>query len=301
MNRAAAGHGAALLTVFVWGLTFISTKVLLTGFEPVEILFTRFLLGLLALCAVSAKRLPKTTRSQEALFAAAGLTGVCLYFLLENIALTFTQASNVGVIAATAPFFTAIFSRLFFKEKERLRPAFFLGFVIAMAGIALITVQGAALQLNPVGDLLALLSIMVWALYSNLTRKIGTFGYPTVLTTRRIFCYGLLFILPVLLFTGHSWDFVRFTRPLFLGNLLFLGLGASAGCFVSWNFAVRVLGVVKTSVYLYLEPVITVVFSVLILHETVTLGAGVGIVLTLGGLILSEYHPKKTRDQVVRP
>ena len=295
MNRAAAGHGAALLTVFVWGLTFISTKVLLTGFEPVEILFTRFLLGLLALCAVSPKRLPRLTRSQELLFAAAGLTGVCLYFLLENIALTFTQASNVGVIAATAPFFTAIFSRLFFQEKERLRPAFFLGFVIAMAGIALITVQGAALQINPVGDLLALLSIVVWALYSNLTRKIGALGYPTVLTTRRVFCYGLLFILPVLLLTGHSWDFSRFTRPLFLGNLLFLGVGASAGCFVSWNFAVRAVGVVKTSVYLYLEPVITVVFSVLILHETITPGAGVGIVLTLGGLILSEYHPKKAR------
>lgn len=293
MNRAAAGHGAALLTVFVWGLTFISTKVLLAGFEPVEILFTRFLMGLLALCVVSRKRLPKTTWRQELLFAAAGLTGVCLYFLLENIALTFTQASNVGVIAATAPFFTAIFSRFFFKEEERLRPAFLLGFVIAMAGIALITVQGAALQLNPVGDLLALLSIMVWALYSNLTRKASAYGYPTVLLTRRIFFYGVLFILPILLMTGHSWDLARFTQPLFLGNLLFLGLGASACCFVTWNYAVQTVGAVKTSVYLYLEPVITVVFSVIILHETITPGAGVGIALTLGGLILSEYHPKK--------
>ena len=97
-----AGHVAALLTVTIWGTTFISTKVLLQDFQPVEILFFRFVIGLLALLAVYPRRLKGTTRRQELTFAAAGLCGVCLYYLLENIALTYTMASNVGVIISVA-------------------------------------------------------------------------------------------------------------------------------------------------------------------------------------------------------
>ncbi|MCB6367639.1 DMT family transporter, partial [Intestinibacillus massiliensis] len=98
VDPAMKGHGAALFTILVWGTTFISTKILLTDFTPIEILFFRFLLGLAALILVYPRRLRLTERKQEVTFALAGLCGVCLYYLLENIALTYTMASNVGVI-----------------------------------------------------------------------------------------------------------------------------------------------------------------------------------------------------------
>lgn len=98
------GHAAAIITIFVWGVTFISTKILLTGFLPVEILFCRFVIGYLALFAICPRLLPYGGLRQEAYFIAAGLTGICLYYLLENIALTYTLASNVGVLLCTAPF-----------------------------------------------------------------------------------------------------------------------------------------------------------------------------------------------------
>ena len=72
-------------------------------------------------------------------------------------------------------------------------------------------------------------------------------------------------------------------------NILYLGLGASALCFVTWNLAVKALGAVKTSVYIYMVPVITVAASALILYEPLTLLAGTGTILTLTGLFLSEY------------
>ena len=80
-------------------------------------------------------------------------------------------------------------------------------------------------------------------------------------------------------------------------DILYLGLGASALCFVIWNFAVKELGAVKTSVYIYMVPVITVITSVLILHEKLTLLAGIGTVLTLIGLFLSEYKPERNRTK----
>lgn len=287
-TRPMAGHLAALLTVMIWGTTFISTKVLLADFQPVEILFFRFVMGLAALFLIYPRRLKGTTPRQELTFLGAGLCGVCLYYLLENIALTYTMASNVGVIISVAPFFTAILSRLFLKQDQKLRADFFVGFLVAMAGIVLISFNGSALQLNPMGDLLALLAAFVWACYSILTKKISGYEYHIILTTRRVFFYGVLCMIPTLFFFDFRLDLGRFANPVYLLNILFLGLGASALCFVTWNFAVKLLGAVGTSIYIYMVPVITVITSVLILHEPMTWMTGVGTVLTLAGLLLSE-------------
>ena len=294
-NPQAAGHLSALVTILIWGTTFISTKVLLVAFEPVEILFIRFVLGLIALVIVCPHRLRGTTPRQELTFAAAGLCGVCLYYLLENIALTYTLASNVGVILSVAHFFTAILSNVVFKGAEKLRPSFFGGFVLAMAGIALISFNGSALALNPLGDLLALLAALVWACYSILTRKISAYGYSTLITTRRVFCYGIAFMIPAMFLFDVQWNLSALAQPVYLLNLVFLGLGASALCFVTWNTAVKLLGPVRTSVYIYMSPVITVVTSALILHEPVTPLAAGGMALTLAGLVLSQGRSLRPR------
>lgn len=289
-QRYSLGHLTALLTIVIWGTTFISTKILLIDFKPTEILFFRFVLGFLALLAVYPHRLKGTTRRHEFLFAAAGLCGICLYYLLENIALTFTMASNVGVIISIAPFFTAIFSHLFLRKEEKLRTNFFLGFLVAMAGICLISFNGSKLELNPVGDLLALAAAILWACYSVLTKKISRLGYHTILTTRRMFFYGILFMLLFLL-PSSDWNLkakaALLSTPVYLLNLIYLGLGASALCFVTWNFSVKVLGVVKTSIYIYMVPVITIVTSILILKEPVRWMSVLGAILTVAGLFLS--------------
>lgn len=291
-HRETAGHLAALLTIIVWGTTFISTKVLLVDFQPVEILFFRFIMGYLVLLVASPRRLKTENLRQELTYAAAGLCGICLYYLLENIALTYTLASNVGVIISVAPFFTAILAHILIRSEERLRTQFFVGFLAAMAGIFLISFGSAKVELNPLGDLLAVLAALVWAIYSLLTRKISSFGNSVILSTRRTFFYGILFMIPALFFFDFHLNLSRFSNVTYLLNILYLGLGASVLCFVTWNFAVKALGAVKTSVYIYMIPVITVITSVLILHETLTAFSLLGIVLTLLGLILSEYKPK---------
>lgn len=284
------GHLSALMTVSIWGMTFISTKILLGAFRPVEILFLRFVIGLIALWIAAPRRLKGLSKKQELTFAAAGLSGICLYYLLENIALTYTLASNVGVIVSIAPFFIAIVSRFLLKDEEKLSPAFFIGFLFAMTGICMISFNGASLHLDPKGDLLAVLAAAVWSFYAVFSKKISEYGYSTIQTTRHCFFYGVLFMIPALFIFGFSPDLTALKDPALLGNLLFLALGASALCYVTWNFSVKILGALKTSVYIYLSPAVTVVASVLILHERLTVMTVVGMLLTLAGLFLSEYR-----------
>lgn len=297
MNERIRGHALACMTILIWGTTFISTKVLLRDITPLQILFTRFMIGYLALWAVC-PRLTKIRRKKEELyFLAAGLCGVTLYFLMENIALTYTQASNVGIIVAVSPFFTMFFGIWLLKQR---RPGvrFFIGFLIAMTGILCISLEGSQrLQLNPKGDLLALGAAAVWALYSTITKKISSFGYTTIPMTRRIFFYGLLCMLPVILFSGMKLPSMEQLTMVNIANILFLGLGASALCFVSWNSAVRILGTVQTSVYIYAVPVVTTLASVWILKETVTVIGIAGIVMILSGLLMSQNEKEEVHGE----
>lgn len=286
-KRNIKGHLSAFVTCVIWGTTFVSTKVLLPDFSPVEILFVRFLLGLLGLWILRPSGL-HVEKKQEGILALAGLTGVCLFYLTENVALLYTSASNVSVLVSLAPFVTAFLVSIFSKE-ETLHVRFFIGCGIALAGAAILCFMGEdGVRVNLKGDLLALSAAVFWALYAVISKKISTFGYDDIKVTRRIFEYGILFMTPALLFEGIAWDVKRLCQLNIMVNMLYLGLGASAMCFVLWNKAVQLLGAMKTSAYIYLTPAITIVASVYFLKEKLTAATVIGTGLILAGLILSE-------------
>lgn len=285
----------ALFTVFVWGITFVSTKVLLVDFSPFWILLLRFAVGFLGLCVLRPHILALKERRHELLFVTAGATGVAAYFLMENIALQWATATAVGVIVAAAPLFTALFQAAL-GDRSALSAQFFLGFVMAMTGLATVglgsTSAGALLSLDAaslLGYLLALGAAVVWAIYSLVVKRIGDLGYETVAATKRIFLWGLVFIVPVtLLFGGDAPSVSSFANPVNTANLLFLGAVASAACFVTWGVAVKHLGATTTTAYIYLVPAITATASILILGEPLNALIVTGIALTIAGLALSQ-------------
>jgi len=288
MNNSLKGNLIALFTVAVWGTTFINTKVLLNAFTPVEILFTRFILGLIALSIAYPKRLKGLSKKQEFMLAGAGLTGVTLYYLLENIALTLSYASNVGVLVSVSPCITAIFA-YFFLKGEKFKPSFFVGFLIAIMGIAIISFNGMEnLGLSPKGDILAITACFVWASYSVITKKASEWGINNIQITRRIFTYGTIFMIPFMIHMGYNADIKLILSREYLPSFLYLGWVASAACFATWNVAIKLIGAVKTSIYIYLIPVITTVLSAVILDEKITVLSAVGTALTLIGLVISE-------------
>ena len=279
-------HAFALFTVFVWGFTFVSTKVLLEDFAPIEVLFGRFTIGLIALCILRPHVLRLERRSHEWLFVAAGITGVTLYYLMENVALTFANASVVGVLVAVSPLSTTAIA--FALGREKISAGFVAGLIVALAGVALVCLGGGGATFSAPGVVLALGAALMWSLYSTLVKRISDLGYETIASTKRTFVWGIIFMVPLMPFMGAQLDLGRLVDPLNAANMLFLGLAASAGCFATWGIAVSRLGAAKTSIYIYLVPVITAVASAAILSEMITVVMAAGIVLTIAGLALSE-------------
>lgn len=281
-------HLIAILTVSIWGLTFIATKVLIGyGLTPQEIFFYRFLIAYAGIWIISPKRLFANRWKDEFWLMAGGIFGGSLYFFTENTALGITQASNVSFLICTAPLLTTILSLLFYKS-EKATKGLIGGSLLALAGVGLVVFNGSViLKISPVGDLLTLLAALSWAFYSLIIRKM-TRRYPTVFITRKIFFYGVLTILPAFLLRPLQPDLDILLKPIVLSNLLFLAVLASLICYVLWNVVLKQLGTVRASNYIYLNPLVTMVASMMILQEQITLFALIGAGCIVCGVYLAE-------------
>ena len=286
-NKVLLFHLITAAVVTIWGITFVSTKVLLQhGLGPMDIMFYRFVIAYCCILAISHKRLWANNWKDEFMLMLSGLTGGTLYFIAENNALRISQASNVALLVCTTPIFTALLANLIFKEP--LRKNMMIGSFIALIGVGLVVFSGSViLQINPLGDFLSILAALMWAIYCLILKPLGN-RYSTTFITRKVFIYSILSVMVYFLFDPLMMDVETLTNPIVLLNLFFLGIVASMLCFIAWNAAVKVLGPSRTANYIYVQPMSTLILSSIILSEIITLTSLIGAVCIIGGVYLAE-------------
>lgn len=280
-------HVVAIVTVAIWGGTFVSTKILINhGLAPIEIFLYRFLLAYLCIIPFSMRKLFADNVRDELMLLLCGLCGGSLYFISENTALGITFASNVSLLICTAPIFTMLLGSVCFHQP--LRKWMLGGSLLALVGVGMVVYNGSMdLGVNPLGDFLALVAALLWACYSVMLRRLG-YHYSTFFITRKVFFYGLLTASLFLIITSSTFNFGKLSIPVVWINLLFLGFVASMLCYVMWNAAVKVIGAAKTSNYIYCVPLVTILASVIFLSEPVTAVMLLGTVCIIGGVYIAE-------------
>lgn len=306
-------HVLAFVIVTIWGVTFISTKILInSGLTPAQIFSIRFTIayiGIWVVCLIKGGRdkvLFTCNLKEELMMVFLGVTGGSLYFLTENTALAHTQASNAAFIVCIAPLLTLLLTLLLkrlFKgplmdglEDVRLGFPLIGGTVMALTGMFLVVFNGYTLHISPKGDLLAFGAALCWALYSQFMSQM-TLRYGTFFATRKVFFYGLITIIPVILLSDNSnLPDVQFSAIQVWGNLLFLSVLASLFCFIGWNRVMAAIGNVTSTNYVYLNPVITLIAAIIILGESMTVTAAIGSAMILGGVILAGVKTKRTEQ-----
>ena len=292
-------HLLAFAVVAVWGVTFVCTKTIIAaGMHPAAIFFLRFVLAYAGIWVMTWVRKGNTKLwngwKDELVFLFLGVTGGSFYFLTENTALAYTQASNVSFLVCVAPVFTALFTLIYRRfghdrfadglENVRVGWPLVGGTLLALAGMALVLFDGTKVELSLQGDLLSLGAALCWALYSLFMGQM-TREYGAVYATRKVFFYGLLTILPFLGGMRSSFSPAVLGQPVVYGNLLFLGLIASLACFIAWNRVMDKLGNVTSTNYVYLNPVFTLITAMVFLGERMTPTAALGSAAILLGVI----------------
>jgi drug/metabolite transporter (DMT)-like permease len=279
------GHILAILTVLIWGSTFIVSKILLEQMSPLQILFYRFLMAIIFLSLFYPRFRKPTSLKEEAVFMITG-GGLAFYYFFENSALKHTYSSNVSLIVATIPlitaFFSAIINRTSFFSKKNL-----IGFTASYFGVFLIVINGNKIVgVEPIGDLFAFCAAVMFAIYSIVLQKIQK-GYHMMELTRKVFFYGLIILSVIILITKESIQIPQIP-PKLLISMIFLGLVASTLAFLMWNSAIQFIGSIRTNQYIYLVPVITTTLSVIFLKEKITIITIIGTLLIIIGLYNSQ-------------
>ena len=286
-------HIFAFLAVTAWGLSFISTRVLLdNGLHPIEIYIYRFIVAYIAMVALSHKKLWANSFKDEMLFLLCGIVAGSVYFISENVALQYTLVSNVSLITSMSPLLTMLIAAAIFKT-DRPDKGAYIGSLVAFIGVGLVIFNSSFnLSINPLGDMLALLAALCWAIYCILLKPLNV-TYDARFITRKVFFYGVLTAIPFLMVEPEIAPLSILLIPSVIYNLLFLSLVCSLGAYLLWAITVKKLGSIQASNYLYFQPIITLVFSLIILHEQVTLIGGTGCALILFGVWLSDYLQRK--------
>ncbi len=294
MKSKITGHILALITIFIWGVTYIATKILLQGYNEVQVIVFRLIVAYVVLWIIHPKLNPPKKLKDELAFILLAVFGVVVYFLFENAALRHSSAANVSIIISFAPIATTIGARLFFKN-EKLNGAKIIGFFIAIWGVILVVFNGAFdIGFNPKGDLLAIGAMLSWAAYSIISPPLLE-RYNNFTLTRRCTFYSLISMGAITLIRDGVPDVTRLISYDMGTSLLLLGVLGSGFCYIWWNSAIKRIGVVTTTNYLYLSPFITMITGYFVLDEKISTWGVCGALLIIGGIIVSNKTPKKIK------
>lgn len=144
------------------------------------------------------------------------------------------------------------------------------------------------------GDGLSLMAAVCWSIYALLLRKLQAF-YSAIMVTRKTFFYGFITALPFLLLEPSHITMETFTRTEVWVNLLILALFASSLAFVIWAWVIARIGAVKAGNYLYFQPIVTLIFGYIVLHQETSIVGLAGCVLTILGVYCGERLSQERR------
>lgn len=282
-------HLVAFITVAIWGTTFVSTKVLmLNELSPAHIFTLRFCIAYVLMLCFNHKRLFAQSWQDEVKMALLGITGGSLYFMCENEAMNYTTTTNTSLIVCSCPLFATLLVRLVYRQTSRINALQLAGSILAFAGMVIVVLNGRfVLHLSPIGDALAFMACISWAVYSLLMKSVAI-KYSAAFITRKVFFYGVVTILPYYLFESEMPSLNVLARPQVIGNLLFLGCLASMVCFLTWNWCIARLGAVKATNWVYFNPITTMLFASWVLGETITPYFLMGAACILVGMYVTE-------------
>lgn len=277
------------VSVIVWGMSFISTKVVLKTLPPSSIAFLRQIIALVPLSAAlilsKSNKLPDFKDVIKIAFS--GFFGIVLYFVFENNGLLHTSASSASMIVSTVPVFTLLAELVFLKKRANKK--IWIAVAASITGVYFVISENGRIDLfstSVYGNFLVLAAMICWVAYTVISRNLSKKYSSLVITTYQTGCSILLF-LPFIINELPNW---RKPNILTISNLLFLGICCSALAYVCFLYAVSRVGASTSSAYLNMVPVVSVVSAYFILGEKLTVFQSLGMAIILISLFSITYQ-----------
>lgn len=277
---------AMLATILIWAFNYVFAKVALEYIDPMAFNALRYLVA--ASIVVSWWRWQgeseKLSKCDFWLMLGIGLWGYGLYQIFFIVGLKFTTAGNSALFGATAPLWTALLG--LFLGRERLSALSWVGIVLALVGVSTVILGGQAhVSLNPsqiLGDLLIIVSTMIWASFTVMSKApLARHSYTQFVALGISAGAILLLIAGAPALVSLDWAGVPWWVYLVI---FFSGALSNAAAYLMWANAVAKVGPARTSIFLNLNPVLTLILGVVTLNEPIVLLQIIGAMAVLLGV-----------------
>ena len=289
-------YAAIIFSMIFWSFSFIWTNIALRSFTVITLLESRLLVSIVVMFLFGkfTRQLQMPRREDIKWFLLLAFFEPFLYFIGETYGLKRISPTIASVMIATIPLF-APFSA-YFLLKEKVSVPNIVGILVSFAGIVSIVTVGSnqATATDGVGVLLIALAVLSAIFYATVLKKLAAHYKGITLITAQIII-GFVYFLP--LFLGieapHLHEIVW--RADSIACVVLLAVFASSIAFVLFAEAVRRIGVARSNVFCNLLPVLTAIFSALILHEVLPAQQIVGMLVVIAGLFVSQLSRKSRK------
>jgi drug/metabolite transporter (DMT)-like permease len=283
---------ALVITTIIWGASAPIFKWSLQSTPPFTFIFIRFLLASLMLLPFTLHRM-KIARRDIPKFLILAFVGFTLHIPTIFVGLTLAPSINASLIATSAPVF--LIAASFFILKEKIKRKILFGTLLSLSGILLIVIQpvfSTGIGGSLLGNMLFIVSTWCFVLYTILLREFRL-PYSSLTLTFWIFAFAAITFFPLYLWEAQAAPLV--IPPQGLVGILFGAVFTSNVAYMLFNFAVKHMHASEVGVFLYIDPVVTVLVAYPLLGETISLTFLTGALLVFAGIFIAEgrlhYHP----------
>ena len=287
-----------LIALLIWGFAYVVTKSGLSELPPMLFALLRYCVASLILLPIALARgglarLPRPIPWKTLVLMA--FTGVGLYYVLFNLALAYTTASQTALIQSCFPATTAVMAVVWLHE--RLPRRRILGIALATTGVALIVIrtQSDATASNPVlGNVLGIASVLTWSAYTILAKRMAD-ADPIAVTTV-VSVLGTVMLVPAALIENADVAITSISADGWL-PIIYLGALASAASYLLYTRALRDIDASLVGTFVNLSPVLGVISGVVVLGEKITPAAIIGGAMVLAGVLIATLRPSSAKNE----
>lgn len=263
-------YALMVLCTLFWAGAFIAAKLSVPYIPAYTLTFLRFSIASVILFFVLRNRPEgqfKFVKKDFPVFLFTGLVGMFGYHVLFFTAIKYSTAINSSIIGASNPIITAVLATFFLKDKINRKRL--LGIMVSFLGVFL-TITNADfssiknLSFN-IGDLIMLAAVLMWASYAVFSKHVMPRYSPLILTYYS-FLFCTIFLVPFVIYE-RPWSFLHKVPIYSFGSVIYMAVFPSVIGYLVQQMSIKQLGPSKTSIFINLVPIFSIVLSVLILGE----------------------------------
>ncbi|MED4586742.1 EamA family transporter [Brevibacillus choshinensis] len=269
----------------IWGGMYVVVKVVVDIVPPLELVWLRYVIALLALLIIGAltKQSWRVAKRDWLIIILIGLIGNTISIVTQEVGTMLSSAQMGAIITSTTPAFMVLFARMILKEKITAKKA--ISIVLATIGVCVIVGTAQIDTSNQLGGISLLIAALTWSLMSVLVKRVPG-QYSQIVVTTYSILVAVAFLTPFTLGGLAKLDFEEIMQSSIWGGLLYLGVISTACGFLLWNRGLQKLNASSGGLFFFFQPIVGTFLGWLLLGEQIGLSFWMGTTLIFIGVLL---------------